>query len=103
MGDVLVRDRTVGSLVRIAGNDRVTRAAISLFLLFHLVVIVSASIPPPFPLVGALNGRGLLTALRKKLAVYASAAGLRQNWNMFAPNPLRQQTYIDAEITYRDG
>ena len=103
MGDGLVRGRTHGSLVRIAENDRVKRAAISTLLLFHLVVIVSGSIPSQFFLAVALNGQGLLTALREKLAVYASAIGLRQDWSMFAPNPLRQNTYIDAEITYRDG
>jgi hypothetical protein len=29
--------------------------------------------------------------------------GLWQHWKMFAPEPLRMNIYLDAEVTYRDG
>jgi hypothetical protein len=50
-----------------------------------------------------LHGKKLLTTLRDRLSGYATVLGLRQDWMMFAPNPMRENTFIDAEITYRSG
>ena len=68
------------------------RIAISAFILFHTLVILSESIPV-WP----------LTAIDGKLGPYARRSGLFQNWSMFAPNPQHVNAYVDAEITYEDG
>jgi hypothetical protein len=99
-----VADRRMSALwISLTGGDQPKRAAISALLLFHLLVIVSGAIPTDFFLVKVLHAKGLLTALTKTLAPYASTTGLQVGWSMFAPNPSRDNTYIDAEITYRDG
>jgi hypothetical protein len=95
--------RILAWLIRLIGKDQMKRVVISAFLLFHLVVLVSGSIPANFFLVTALNAQGFLTALAEKLAPYASGAGLQVGWSMFAPNPSHDNTYIDAEISFRDG
>jgi hypothetical protein len=90
-------------LIRLNEDDRVKRTLISAFIAFHLVVIVSGAIPADFFLVRALHTQGFLVALNEKLAPYAKAAGLQVGWSMFAPNPSRDNTYVDSEITYRNG
>jgi hypothetical protein len=89
--------------IRLTADDRFNRRMISAFLLFHLVVIVSGAIPADLLLVTALHAKGFLTAFTAGLAPYAKTAGLQVGWSMFAPNPTRDNTYIDAEITYRNG
>lgn len=76
---------------------------LSAFLLFNVVVIASVAIPPRFFLVTALHAQGVLTYVSDKLAPYATVAGLRLSWSMFAPNPSHDNSYIDAEISYRNG
>ncbi len=75
-------------------NDEVKCRAISAFILFHIVVITSLSIPSDTQ-VGRTIG--------KQFARYAQRAGLFQSWDMFAPNPVSANTYVDAEITFRNG
>ena len=82
---------------------RAERLAISAILLIQLTIMVSQAIPDDFFLVTGANGKALFTAVRQKLSPVATALGLRQDWMMFAPNPTHLNTYIDAEITYRDG
>jgi hypothetical protein len=74
--------------------DRWKRAAISAFLLFHLAAIASWSLP----FNSLLNDRF-------KIAVrpYFLWSGLFQDWSMFAPDPSKLNSYIEAEIWYRDG
>jgi len=88
---------------RITENDQAKRVAISGFLFAGLTIMVTQAIPTDFFPVTALHGKALLTALRDGTSSSASALGLRQDWMMFAPNPTRENTYIDAEITYRSG
>ena len=97
------RRRMSASWIRLTGDDRANRRMISAFLLFHLIVIVSGAIPADFFLVNALHAKGFLTAFTDGLAPYAKTEGLQVGWSMFAPNPSRDNTYIDAEITYRNG
>src|SRR5437588_11509403 len=92
-----------GWLNRLARQDAAKRAAISAFLLFHLLVISAGAIPTGFFLVSAVHAQGLLTRLTEKLGPYGLPTGLQVGWSMFAPNPSRDNTYIDAEIGYRDG
>lgn len=79
------------------------RILLSAFILLNLVVIGAVSIPADFFLVTIFHAQGLLTGISEKSATYASIAGLRLSWSMFAPNPSRDNSYIDAEISYRDG
>ena len=49
------------------------------------------------------SGIPLHTALRTRLSRYMTYPGLRQTWTMFAPNPMRWNVYVEAEITFADG
>jgi hypothetical protein len=93
----------VAWLAKISESDQVKRAAISGLLLVQLTIMASQAVPVDFYPVAALHGQRLLTRLRDGLSPYATALGLRQDWMMFAPNPTRENTFIDAEITYRSG
>jgi hypothetical protein len=70
------------------------RRIVNSFLLFHLVLMVSWSLPVNSLLVAAVKGA---------MAPYAWKMGLFQDWSMFAPHPPHDNTYINAEITYSDG
>ena len=67
---------------------------IQVFILVHCVAIFSWAYPYP-------------SALRKRTKTffepYLSVAGLRQNWSMFAPNPMSINLYVDADIKFKDG
>jgi len=93
----------VGWWTRINGNDQAKQTAISGFLLAQLTLMGTQAIPVDFYPVALLHGKPLLTFVRDGLGPYATALGLRQDWTMFAPNPMRENTYIDAEITYHSG
>ncbi len=64
------------------------------FLMFQLFALVITAIPP---------GRGLLTFAKIVVAPYMRIVGLTQSWPMFSPNPPSADTYLQAEIHYRDG
>lgn len=70
------------------------RAAISAFLLFHLVAITFWALPLNSPLIGVV---------RDTVRPYILWAGLFQGWNMFAPEPMKVNGYVEALITYNDG
>jgi len=70
------------------------RLAISAFLLFHLMAAVSWSLP----LNSLLNDR-----FRDLIRPYMLWSGLFQAWGMFAPDPITLNSYVDAELTFRDG
>lgn len=93
----------MGWIAKIIESDRVKRAAISSLLLAQLTIMASQAVPVDFYPVTALHGKTLLTKFRDGLSRYATVLGLRQDWMMFAPNPMRENTFIDAEITYRSG
>jgi hypothetical protein len=90
-------------LMKNSEYPRAERLAISGILLVLLTIMVSQAIPDDFFLITGANGKALFKAVRQKLSPVATALGLRQDWTMFAPNPTRLNTYIDAEITYLDG
>jgi hypothetical protein len=89
--------------MKISENPQAERIAISAVLLVMLTIMVSQATPDDFFLVTGVKGKALFTATKRGLSPVATALGLRQDWTMFAPNPTRLNTYIDAEITYRDG
>lgn len=71
-----------------------THALISGFLLFHLVAIVCWSVP--------INSL-LVTRIKDAVDPYMRDVGLAQGWPLFAPDPALLNTYLEAEIRYRDG
>lgn len=70
------------------------RALLSLFLLFHLFVILVWSFPIPLRPLRRIN---------RVIAPYMAWSGLSQGWALFAPDPTYVNMWLDAEITYRDG
>jgi hypothetical protein len=42
-------------------------------------------------------------AVSGRLGPYMTVTGLRQGWTMFAPNPIRANVYVEAEVTFADG
>ena len=84
----------VGLERRVLFADKAKRWAINFFIGFHLVAITCWCLPfdtPPLPL------------CRSIVRPYFLWAGLFQSWDMFAPNPKRANTYIQAELRYQDG
>jgi hypothetical protein len=43
------------------------------------------------------------TPLRQFIAPYLSVTGLRQNWSLFAPDPMSTNSYVDAEVVMENG
>jgi hypothetical protein len=70
------------------------RWGINLFIGFHLVAMTCWCLPMDTP---------LLPLCRSIVRPYFLWAGLFQSWNMFAPVPKGANTYIEAELHYRDG
>ena len=70
------------------------RTIISAFLLFHLVAITFWCLP--------LN-TALIQAFRGAVRPYMAWSGLFQAWDMFAPEPLQMNLYLDAIVKFRDG
>ena len=73
---------------------RAARAAISAFLAFNLFAIVSWCVPLESP---------LMEACRNAVRPYMLWTGLFQKWDMFAPEPSKLNSYIGAQIAFRDG
>lgn len=70
------------------------RIAISVFLLFHLAAITSWCLP--------INSL-LIDRWKQVIRPYMLWAGLYQAWDMFAPDPVKLNSYVEAEITFDDG
>jgi hypothetical protein len=70
------------------------RVLINVFLLFHLIAIVSWSMPLSSP---------LLEAFRGLIKPYMLWSGLFQSWDTFAPTPKSQNDYIQGVVITRDG
>jgi hypothetical protein len=73
---------------------RIGRDVISLFILFHLVAFAAWTVPVNAP---------LLDKFKNLIRPYMLWSGLFQAWNMFAPDPLRVNSYLEAEITLTNG
>jgi hypothetical protein len=71
-----------------------SRVLVSVFLLFHLSVILVWSFP--------ISLRPLVK-IKHAIAPYMIWSGLTQGWSLFAPDPQYINVYLEAEITYQDG
>ena len=74
--------------------DIANRALISAFLLFHLVSIACWCVPLDTP---------LLRVIRNGVGPYFRWTGLFQAWNMFAPEPMKVNSFIEAHVTFADN
>ena len=70
------------------------RILINVFLSFHLIAIFVWVLP--------VDSRSFVD-VRSKLAPYMQWSGLIQGWDLFAPEPQSVNSYLVAQITYRDG
>jgi hypothetical protein len=70
------------------------RVLLSVFLLFHLFVIVVWAFPVD---------QRQLRKIKRFIAPYMVWSGLTQGWSLFAPDPQSINAYLVAQITYRDG
>ena len=83
------------------------------FVLFHVFAIVVWSLPRPPQESNQVHsepwGNGKLIVWNNEylqqspLKYYLQCTGLWQYWDMFAPDPMKVDVYLDANVTYRDG
>jgi hypothetical protein len=76
-----------------SADRRVPQAAVSLFILFHLIAITAWALPVNFSAV---------RDLREIIRPYMLWTGLYQSWDMFAPNPKSIDAYIKAVVFTQD-
>ena len=70
------------------------QGAISVFIVFHLVAIICWAMPIKFWLFGAVN---------EMTRPYLLWTGLFQSWDMFAPDPVKANTYVKAVVITKNG
>jgi hypothetical protein len=70
------------------------RALLTLFIAFHIVSIALWALP---------FNASLTSFLRKWIGPYFSLMGLRQEWSLFAPDPIAVNSYIDAQVVFQNG
>ncbi|HEY7302617.1 MAG TPA: hypothetical protein VH601_00770 [Bryobacteraceae bacterium] len=70
------------------------KAAISLFIAFHIIAITCWSIP---------SNAALVMAVRGAVRPYMLWSGLFQAWDMFAPSPRSVNAHVEAAVILRDG
>jgi hypothetical protein len=68
--------------------------AINVFLIFHILAIPVWCLPTNNP---------LILVCREFVRPYFLWTGLFQSWDMFSPNPVSVNHYLDALIIYKDG
>lgn len=73
---------------------RFRRVAINVFLVFHLIAITCWTLPLNSP---------LIDAFRSCVRPYMVWTGLFQSWDMFAPLPKTDNSYLQATVITRDG
>ncbi len=72
----------------------VARLLATLFIAFHVASIALWVLP----LNASLEG-----PLRKAVGPYFSLIGLRQEWSLFAPDPIAANSYVDAQVVFQNG
>ena len=74
--------------------SRITRTLVTLFCLFHMATFFLWTAPLNSP---------LIDNFRATVRPYLLWTGLFQAWNMFAPDPLRLDSYLEAEVRLANG
>lgn len=103
-----------------SGASKIAKFVFRGFVIFHLLAIFSWSLPgsPSYLKIG-LARRSEAEALRSFSAYglfwndlyikprffedYLRVTGFQQNWNMFAPQPIREDIWVDAVIKFGNG
>jgi hypothetical protein len=67
---------------------------ISAFIAFHLIAISVWAFPMDTP---------LIVKMRDAISPYMLWSGLFQRWNMFAPEPVKVDVFIEGDVTLHDG
>ena len=70
------------------------RAAVNIFLIFHIFSVACWCIPIT---------SALVVAYRNSIAPYFLWVGLFQSWDAFSPSPKATNSHIDAIVLYNDG
>jgi hypothetical protein len=73
---------------------KIARPAATLFIAFHIIAIAFWVFP--------LNA-SLTRLVRRSIGPYFTFIGLRQEWSLFAPEPIAANSYVDAEVTFANG
>lgn len=82
------------SMTRPRGStEAVRRGVITLFIVFHLVVIVVWNMPWSYT----------QSKIAPPIRPYMLFLGLVQHWGMFSPEPPKENYYMVAQVTYADG
>ncbi len=94
----LISSRFVYNKEVIPLTARQKRSVTTVFIVIHLIAIYSWAMPPAS---GSWNGpKRFIDGIFRPYLLFT---GLWQGWDMFAPDPLRINTYLEADITFEDG
>jgi hypothetical protein len=74
-------------------RESVRRAAISVFILFHLVAITCVALPWNLP---------ITSSVKELVRPYMRWSGLYQTWDMFGPDPETVNSYVKSVIITQD-
>ena len=69
--------------------------AINVFLIFHILAITCWCLP--------IGNNELISLCKEQVRSYFLWSGLFQAWDMFSPLPKSANTYVEANIIYKDG
>jgi len=86
--------KQIGKAAPAQAGKSESRAAISIFILFHLVAITCWAIPTNF---------WLVQGVKELVRPYMLWTGLFQSWDTFAPNPPVVNSFVKAVVVTRDG
>jgi hypothetical protein len=92
-------------------NDRTVKWPIKVAVLSYLAVTLWWCLPDaqfndegkPATTLDAALSQSFTTVRSKPIQTFYTTTGLWQYWDMFAPNPLSQDWWFDAEVTLQDG
>jgi len=73
---------------------RLVRPLLTLFIAFHVISIGLWALPINASLTGLLQ---------KWIGPYFAIIGLRQEWSLFAPDPIAANSYVDAQVVLQNG
>lgn len=82
-----------GQLANRVQLHRLTRQLLSLLIAFHIVAITLWVLPL----------RSVTGFVQRWVGPYFSLIGLRQEWQLFAPDPIASNSYVDAQVVLDNG
>jgi hypothetical protein len=74
-------------------RESVRRAAINVFIVFHLVAIICVALPWNLP---------ITSSVKELVRPYMRWTGLYQTWDMFGPDPEMVNSYVKSVIITQD-